>query len=63
VTALDTPGAGKAMHDNPAFKIAAELAFDRAVLQSALAAIAGEFEPGGEVRRLVHKTALPVVAR
>jgi hypothetical protein len=38
------------MRENAAFEIAAELAFDRGWTGSALAAVAGEFEPGGEVR-------------
>jgi len=50
VTALGTSGAGKAMRKNSAFKIPAELTFDRGWTRSALAAVAGEFEPGGEVR-------------
>ena len=38
------------MRENPAFEIAAELTFDRGWTGSAMAAVAGEFEPGGEVR-------------
>ena len=38
------------MRENPAFEMAAELAFDMGWTGSALAAVAGEFEPGGEVR-------------
>ncbi len=50
MTALGTPGAGKTIGENPAVEIAAELTFDMGWTGSALAAIAGEFEPGGEVR-------------
>ena len=50
MTALGTPGAGQAMRENPAFEIAAELTFDRGWTGSALAEVAGEFEPRGEVR-------------
>ena len=42
--------AGKTMRENPAFEIPPELAFDMGWAGYALAAIAGEFEPGGEVR-------------
>ena len=49
MTALGTPGAGKAMRENATFEIPAELLFDMGWAGSALAAIAGEFEPGGEV--------------
>jgi hypothetical protein len=38
------------MRENAAFEIPAELAFDMGWAGSALAAIAGEFEPDGEVR-------------
>lgn len=38
------------MRENPAFEIPAELALDMGWAGSALATIAGEFEPGGEVR-------------
>ncbi len=38
------------MRENPAFEMAAELAFDMGWTGSALAAVAGEFEPSGEVR-------------
>jgi len=38
------------MRKNPAFEIPAELAFDMGWTGSALAAVAGEFEPSGEVR-------------
>jgi hypothetical protein len=37
------------MRENATFEIAAELAFDRGWAGSALSAVAGEFEPGGEV--------------
>lgn len=49
VTAHGTPCAGKATHEDPAFEIAAELTRDGGCTGSALAAVAGEFEPGGEV--------------
>jgi hypothetical protein len=65
VTALGTPGAGKAMRENAAFEIAAELAFDMGWAGSALAAVAGEFEPGGEVRlhgAIEHGTLGPATA-
>jgi hypothetical protein len=45
--------AGKARRENPSFEIPAELTFDMGWAGSALAAIAGEFEPGDEVRRCV----------
>ena len=50
VTALGASGAGKTMRENAIFEIAAELTFDMGWAGSALAAVAGEFEPGGEVR-------------
>jgi hypothetical protein len=65
VTALGASSAGKAMRENPAFEIAAELAFDMGWAGSALAAIAGEFEPGGEVRlhgAIEHGTFGPATA-
>ena len=48
MTALGASSAGKAMRENPAFEIAEELTFDMGWAGSALAAVAGEFEPGGE---------------
>jgi hypothetical protein len=65
VTALGASCAGEAMRENPAFEIAAELAFDMGWAGSALAAIAGEFEPGGEVRlhgAIEHGTFGPATA-
>jgi hypothetical protein len=53
------------MRENPAFEIPAELAFDMGWAGSALAAIAGEFEPGGEVRlhgAIEHGTFGPATA-
>jgi hypothetical protein len=38
------------MREHATFKIAAKLAFDMGWAGSALSAVAGEFEPGGEVR-------------
>ncbi len=38
------------MRENSAFELAAELAFGMDWAGSALAAVAGEIEPGGEVR-------------
>ncbi len=49
VTALGASSAGKAMRENPAFQIPAELTFDMGWAGSALAAVARECEPGGEV--------------
>ena len=53
------------MRENAAFEIAAELAFDMGWAGSALAAIAREFEPGGEVRlhgAIEHGTFGPATA-
>ncbi len=50
VTALGAPGAGKAIGENLEVDIAAELTFDMGWAGGALAAVAREFEPGGEVR-------------
>ena len=50
VATIATSREGKTLVKNPAFKIAAELNFDSGGAGSALAAIAGEFEPDGEVR-------------
>jgi hypothetical protein len=49
VAALSALSAGKAMRENPAFEIPTELSFDMGWAGSALPAVAGEFEPGGEV--------------
>ncbi|WP_246148566.1 MULTISPECIES: hypothetical protein [Candidatus Accumulibacter] len=38
------------MRENPAFEIPPELAFDMGWAGYALAAISGEFEPGGQMR-------------
>jgi hypothetical protein len=65
VTALGASSAGKAMRENAAFEIPAELAFDMGWTGSALAAVAGEFEPGGEVRlhgAIEHGTFGPATA-
>ena len=65
VTALGASSAGKAMRENPAFEIPAELAFDMGWAGSTLAAIAGEFEPSGEVRlhgAIEHGTFGPATA-
>ena len=65
MTALGTPGAGKAMRENAAFEIPAELAFDMGWAGSALSTVTGEFEPGGEVRlhgAIEHGTFGPATA-
>ena len=65
MTALGASSARKAMRENAAFEIPAELAFDMGWAGSALAAIAGEFELGSEVRlhgAIEHGTFGPATA-
>ena len=50
VAALGASSARKAMRENAAFEIAAELPLDIRRTGSALPTVEGEFEPGGEVR-------------
>jgi len=64
VAALGGSSAGKAMRENPAFEIPTEPTFDIGWTGGALATVAGEFEPGGEVRlqRVMLSSARQVIA-
>ena len=60
MTALGASSTGKGMRENAAFESGAELAFGTGWAGSAVAAVAGEFEPGGEV--LLHGALGPATA-